>query len=145
MSGLLYIEDRCIVCAEDFGVDRKINSILCGHVFCRESVRRDASRSCTDMPEADHYHIFIDASTTLNHAYVPFVGRGLRRMILSVLGLGRMSGGQARRHRATSSKSKMMMIGNGILPRWTTYTKTKRIRYHLPHHGRPLKKTEKTT
>ncbi|VDB84801.1 unnamed protein product [Peniophora sp. CBMAI 1063] len=36
MSGLLYIEEQCIVCTEDFGINRKANSIACGHVYCRE-------------------------------------------------------------------------------------------------------------
>ncbi|KZV69438.1 hypothetical protein PENSPDRAFT_753402 [Peniophora sp. CONT] len=35
MSALLYIEETCTVCAEDFSVDRKMHNISCGHVFCR--------------------------------------------------------------------------------------------------------------
>ncbi|VDB86837.1 unnamed protein product [Peniophora sp. CBMAI 1063] len=35
MPTLLYIEESCTVCAEDFCVDRKIHNLKCGHVFCR--------------------------------------------------------------------------------------------------------------
>ncbi|KZV63109.1 hypothetical protein PENSPDRAFT_657598, partial [Peniophora sp. CONT] len=46
MSGLLYIEETCSVCTGDFSVERKVHSIACGHVYCRECLDCIDPRVC---------------------------------------------------------------------------------------------------